>query len=58
MNWQWQFYVEVINVLDRSNAGSLEPTLEYDPAGDRPRVSYRRNLGIPRVPTFGIRYQF
>jgi len=37
---RWQFYVEVINVLNRENAGSLDPVLAYNPAGDRPSVSY------------------
>jgi hypothetical protein len=58
MNRSWQLYVEILNVLKRENAGSLEPNLEFDPTSDRPRVTYRRNLGIPLVPTFGVRYRF
>ncbi len=55
---RWQFYVEVINVLNRENAGSLEPVLAYDPAGDRPSVSYERQGAFPLLPSLGIRCRF
>ncbi len=55
---RWQFYVEAINVLNRDNAGTLSPVLEYDPAGDRPRLTYERQGGIPFLPSVGIRFQF
>ncbi len=55
---RWQFYVEVINVLNRQNAGSLEPVLAYDPAGDRPSVSYKRQGAFPLLPSIGIRCRF
>lgn len=58
MNRSWQLYAEIINVLKRKNAGSLEPDLEYDPASSRPRITYRRDAGVPLVPTFGVRYRF
>ena len=48
--WQsnrWQFYVEVINVLNRKNAGSLDATLEYDPTSDRPRAGLHPGLRPP-----------
>jgi hypothetical protein len=55
---RWEFYAEVINVLDRQNAGALDPRLEYDPAGDRPRLVEQRDQNIPRLPTLGLRVRF
>jgi hypothetical protein len=59
--WQsnrWQFYVEVINVLNRENAGSLDATLEYDPGSDRPRIVYTPGSALPLLPSFGLRLRF
>ena len=59
--WQsnrWQFYAEVINVLKRENAGSLEATLEYNPAGDRPLLVYKPSSALPLLPTFGVHLRF
>jgi hypothetical protein len=55
---RWQFYVEVINVLNRENAGSLNPVLSYNPGGDRPSVSYERQGSFPLLPSLGIRCRF
>ncbi|MGE3513394.1 MAG: hypothetical protein AB7N65_31425, partial [Vicinamibacterales bacterium] len=55
---RWELYGEVINLLDRRNAGALDPQLEYDPTSDRPAIVERRDQGIPRFPTVGIRYRF
>ncbi len=55
---RWQFYVEVINVLNRENAGSFEPVLAYNPADDRPSVSYARQGALPLLPSIGIRCRF
>ena len=55
---RWELYVEVINLLNRKNAGSLTPELEYNPAGDRPRIVEKRDQGIPRLPTLGVRFRF
>jgi hypothetical protein len=59
--WQssrWQFYVEVINALNRENAGSLDATLEYNPDGDRPTLVYRPSFALPLLPTFGVHLRF
>lgn len=58
MDDRWQLYVEVINVLNRKNAGSLESTLEYDPASDRPRLVTRPGSALPLLPTVGLRFRF
>lgn len=55
---RWEVYAEVINVLDRQNAGALDPRLEYDPASDRPRIVEERDQAIPRLPTIGVRFRF
>jgi hypothetical protein len=55
---RWELYAEVINLLNRQNAGALEPRLEYDPSSDRPRLVERRDQGIPRLPTVGLRFRF
>ena len=53
---RWEFYFEVINLLDRNNAGTLDPRLQYDPTSDRPKIVDTPDQGIPRLPTLGIRF--
>ncbi|MGE0361632.1 MAG: TonB-dependent receptor [Vicinamibacterales bacterium] len=55
---RWELYAEVINVLDRQNAGAFDPRLAYDPASDRPAVVEERDQAIPRLPTLGVRFRF
>jgi hypothetical protein len=55
---RWELYVEVINLLNRKNAGAFEPRLEYDPASDRPAIVEERDQSVPRLPTIGVRFQF
>jgi hypothetical protein len=55
---RWQFYVEIINVLNRDNAGSFNPVLSYDPGSDRPAVTYERQGGFPLLPSLGVRCRF
>ena len=55
---RWELYAEVINLLNRENAGALDAQLEYDPAADRPRIVEKRDQSIPRLPTVGIRFRF
>ena len=57
-NHRWQFYLEVINLLNRRNAGSVEPVLQYDSGADRPRVTTTSQGGVPLLPSIGIRYRF
>jgi TonB dependent receptor/TonB-dependent Receptor Plug Domain/Carboxypeptidase regulatory-like domain len=54
---RWELYAEVINLLNRQNAGSLDPRLEFDPASDRPRIVEVRDQSLPRFPTVGIRWR-
>ena len=55
---RWQIYLEVINALNRDNAGQLTPELRYDPSSDRPSIALSPDAGLPRLPTFGIRVKF
>jgi hypothetical protein len=55
---RWEFYAEVINLLNRKNAGTLDPRLAYDPTSDRPKIVETRDQNIPRFPTIGIRWHF
>ena len=55
---RWEFYAEVINLLNRKNAGAFEARLEYDPSSDRPRIVEERDQSIPRLPTVGLRFRF
>ena len=55
---RWEIYAEVINMLNRRNAGAFEPRLEYDPDSDQPRIVEKRDQSIPRLPTLGLRFRF
>ena len=54
---RWELYLEVINLLNRKNAGTLDPRLRYDPTSDRPRIEEVRDQTIPRFPTLGLRFR-
>ncbi len=55
---RWEVYAEVINLLNRKNAGAFEARLEHDAASDRPRLVEERDQSIPRLPTVGVRFRF
>lgn len=55
---RWQFYLDVINVLNRRNKQASFSSLEFNPAADRPRVDTVFAGGFPIVPTFGIKWRF
>jgi len=55
---RWELYLEVVNLLNRKNAGTLDPQLEYDPTSDRPKIVEKPDQGIPRFPTVGVRFRF
>jgi hypothetical protein len=55
---RWELYAEVINLLNRTNAGALEAELQYDPAAEQPKIVEQRDQGIPRLPTIGLRVNF
>ncbi|MEI6669730.1 MAG: TonB-dependent receptor, partial [Acidobacteriota bacterium] len=55
---RWQIYVEIINALNRSNAGGFDPVLQYNPNGNRPLLTYTASGGLPLIPSVGVRYRF
>jgi hypothetical protein len=55
---RWELYAEIINVLNRKNAGAFDPQLEYDSTSDRPRIVEKRDQAIPLLPTIGLRFRF
>ena len=55
---RWELYAEVINMLNRKNAGALDPRLAYDATSDRPAIVEKRDQAIPRLPTVGVRFRF
>jgi outer membrane receptor for ferrienterochelin and colicin len=55
---RWQFYLDVINLLNRDNAGVIEASLAYDPGSDRPRLIEDGTAGIPFLPSVGVRFRF
>jgi hypothetical protein len=58
MNRRWQIYVEVMNLLNRENAGSLETELAYNPNSDRPSITTVRSGSLPLLPSLGVRFRF
>lgn len=55
---RWELYAEIINLLNRQNAGALEARLEHDPNADQPRIVEEADQSIPLLPTVGIRFRF
>ena len=55
---RWEVYAEVINLLNRKNAGTLAAELAYDPSAERPRLVEKPDESIPRLPTVGLRFRF
>jgi hypothetical protein len=55
---RWQIYLDLINVLDRENAGILDPRLEHDPDSGRPRIREEPVASIPFLPSVGVRFRF
>jgi hypothetical protein len=55
---RWQIYLEVLNALGRKNVSNLQPQLDFDASSDRPSISYKSDSGLPRLPSFGVRYRF
>jgi hypothetical protein len=55
---RWLFYLEVINLLDRENAASIDYDIRFDEAGEPFIAGTRRDGGVPLLPTFGVRFRF
>ena len=55
---RWELYIEVINLLNRKNAGALTANLAYNPAGNTPTIVEKADQSLPRLPTVGLRFRF
>jgi hypothetical protein len=55
---RWQLYVDVINLLNRKNAGRVETQLQHDPGSERPRREDVRTEALPILPSIGVRLRF
>ena len=55
---RWLFYLDVINLLNRKNPGTIDTTLSYDPSSDRPKMMEQFGGSLPRLPSFGVRFHF
>lgn len=55
---RWELYVDVINVLNRKNAGQIQNHLVYDPTSTTPRIVEEPGAAIPLLPSFGLRVRF
>lgn len=58
LSGRWEVYGEVLNLLNRHNAGQLTPMLEYDATSDRPKIVETASGWIPLLPTVGLRVRF
>jgi hypothetical protein len=55
---RWLLYVDLINVLGRENAGQIETTLRRGIDSDLPLLYEEPILGLPFLPSFGVRFRF
>jgi hypothetical protein len=53
-----RFYLDIINLFNRHNAGVIQPELEHDPNADQPRLVETREAYLPFLPSFGIHVTF
>lgn len=55
---RWEAYIEVLNVLNRDNAGAMDASLAYNPDGPQPLIVLSPERALPLVPSFGVRFRF
>ncbi len=56
---RWEFYLEAINLFNRSNAAEADYDIRFDAVTGEPFLTQGLNeSGIPFLPTFGIRFRF
>jgi hypothetical protein len=55
---RWLLYLDVINLLNRKNPGTIDTTLAYDPTSERPKIVEQFGGSLPRLPSFGVRFRF
>jgi hypothetical protein len=55
---RWLLYLDIINVTNRKNAGSVDTTLDYDPSSTVPKTVNQYGGALPILPSFGVRFHF
>ena len=55
---RWSFYVDILNILNRDNAGYMKCGLSGNPTGDRPLIYQVRDFSVPFLPSVGLRVRF
>jgi hypothetical protein len=55
---RWEFYGDVINVLNRKNSASFEASLRFDPKSNLPKLVDKPGDRFAVVPTIGIRWRY
>jgi hypothetical protein len=55
---RWSLYFDVVNLLNRNNAGLMLCRLGYNPVGKRPAIYMERDFYVPFLPYLGIRFRF
>jgi hypothetical protein len=56
---RWLFFLEVLNLFGRRNAAGYDWNIRLDPGAERPRIEVSEGEdGIPRLPSFGVRFRF
>jgi outer membrane receptor for ferrienterochelin and colicin len=55
---RWSFFLDLLNVLNRDNAGYMKCSFGYNPHGNRPLIYQYRDFSVPLLPSFGVRVRF
>ena len=55
---RWLLYVDVINLLNRDNAGRMSYVVQRSLGSDQPGLIESRIASIPLLPSFGVRFRF
>jgi hypothetical protein len=51
-------YLDLINLTGRENAGRINAIISRQPGSDRPAIVEDRVLGLPFLPSLGVRWRF
>lgn len=54
---RWQIYLEILNVTNRRNAWFMDANIVGEGTGGL-RLQEEPVGGLPRIPTFGVRFSF
>ena len=55
---RFEVYLDLINLTARDNAGRINAIVSRRPEAERPAVVEERSLGLPFLPSLGVRWRF